>query len=388
MKRTIGAGLTSVFALALAVAGCGTPASQPAPPSSPSVSASATSPAPGATRIMRDIYGDVSVPQLAGRIATAAPAYTTAVLLLGGADKLVALEESYGQNDWIKNKYPSLADLPVVFASNETNMEALLATSPDLVMYAPRYGEESLKQLQDLGIAAISGAKDSQPDGYDRLTWVRDTQLYFGEAIGGAQLDNARDYATEFTAMREQIEAKTSTIKEADRPTMAVLASAGDTLQVSNRNAMGQALIDLAGGVNVARDAGLADEKGTTQQGEIDAEQLLAWNPQILMVNSPEIAEAIAGDAVLSGLDAVSSNRVYVVPNGAMNWGYFGPEVYLAMQYFAKATHPSLFTDLDLQANAADFYAKRFGFELSDADLTHLFNLTEGQTVADVFVRG
>ena len=47
-----------------------------------------------------------------------------------------------------------------------------------------------------------------------------------------------------------------------------------------------------------------------------------------------------------SQLDAVKSGRIHIVPNGAMAWAYNGPEAYLAMQFFAKAIQPELFTDL------------------------------------------
>lgn len=71
-----------------------------------------------------------------------------------------------------------------------------------------------------------------------------------------------------------------------------------------------------------------------------------------------------------------------------MSWAYNGPEVFLAMQFFAKAVQPELFADLDLQANTSSFYEERFGFALADEDLTHLFTLADGQSVADVFARG
>lgn len=91
-----------------------------------------------------------------------------------------------------------------------------------------------------LGIAAVSGAKDSNAPGYDHLNWVRDNQLYFGEAIGGAQLENAKTYAEEFTSAREAITAKTEGIAEADRPTVVQLSAAGDILQANNGSAIGQ----------------------------------------------------------------------------------------------------------------------------------------------------
>lgn len=383
MKRTFGLSVAGLLAAAVALAGCGAPTPQtPAASPTPAVSSSAAE-----SRVMADILGNVTVPAESQRIATTAPAFTTSVLLLGAADKLVALEENYGKNAWVKGKYPQLADLPVVFASNETNMEALLAQKPDLVLYASRYGQDTLKQLQDLDVAAISGAKDSQPKGYDHLNWVRDNQVYFGEAIGGAQLDNARNYATAFTAMREQIGAKTKDLPAGNRPTVAELSSAGQVLQVNNGSAIGQELIELAGGVNVAKDAS-GESMGPSGQTKIDPEQLLAWNPDILLVDSPQIAQAIASDPVLSALKAVTNNRVFVIPNGAMAWAYNGPEVYLAMQFFAKAVHPELFADLDLQANTSAFYQERFGFSLTQEDLAYLFSLRDGQQVAEVFARG
>ncbi len=335
---------------------------------------------------MNDAIGEVTVPAEARRIATTAPAFTTSVLLLGGADKLVALEENYGKNQWIKQKYPQLDGLPVVFAGNQTNVEELLNQKPDLVLYANRYGQDTLKQLQDLGIAAISGEKDSNAPGYDHLNWVRDNQLYFGKAIGGSQLDRATTYGQEFSQIRESIQARTKDLPADQRPSVVELSAAGQVLQANNGSAIGQELITLAGGTNPAQDAA-GQSMGPSGQTQIEAEQLLAWNPDILLVDSPSIRDAITADPVLAGLRAVAGGKVYVIPNGAMAWAYNGPEEYLAMQFFAKSIHPELFADVDLQKQTEVFYRDYFGFELSDADLAYLFSLSEGQSVADVFDR-
>ncbi len=388
MKTRLLKGAAFLAAAAISLAAC---SSNPSDTSSASASTSASQAATSqsatpATRVMQDSLGDVVVPNESQRIATTAPAFTTAVLLLGGADKLVALEESYGKNEWIKAKYPQLADLPVVFAANETNMEELLNQEPDLVLYAARYGEDTLKQLQDLGIAAVSGAKDSNAPGYDHLNWVRDNQLYFGEAIGGAQLDNAKTYAEEFTSAREAIAAKTDGIADSDRPTVVELSAAGDVLQANDGSAIGQEMITLAGGINAAADA-QGESMGPSGQTQIEAEQLLAWDPEILLVDSQEISDAITSDPIFSELNAVKSGRIYIVPNGAMAWAYNGPEAFLAMQFFAKSIQPDLFADLDLQKVTEDFYKNYFGFNLSDEDLTHLFNLADGEKVTDVFTK-
>ena len=361
--------------LTLTACGAGGPAT-----SSGSVPAASQT---GTTRVVDDELGQITVPAESKRIATTAPAYTTAVLLLGGADKLVALEDNYGKNEWIKGKYPQLANLPVVFSGNEVNMEELTKQDPDLVIYASRYGENNLKQLQELDIATVSSPKGSDKQG-NKIDQLRARQVYLGEVIGGVQLDKAKKYSEEYLAIRSEIEAKTASIPETERPTVVQLSGAGDSLQANNGSAIGQELITLAGGVNAGAGA-TGESKGPSGQTKIDPEQLLSWNPELLLVDSTKIRDSITSDPVLSGLKAVQNNNIIVIPNGAMAWAYNGPEEYLNMYFFAKAVHPELFKDVDMEARTKAFYKEYFGFDLTDDDIKHLFNLTDGQGVEDVF---
>lgn len=376
---------TSLSALALAallaLSACGSngPATSSSAPGSPATTASQS----GSPRVVDDELGQVTVPAESNRIATTAPAYTTAVLLLGGADKLVALEDNYGKNEWIKGKYPQLANLPVVFSGNEVNMEELLKQSPDLVVYANRYGENNLKQLQDLDIAAVSSPKGSDKEG-NKIDQLRAQQVYLGEVIGGVQLDKANKYSQEYLAIKSEIEAKTASIPESERPTVVQLSGAGDSLQANNGSAIGQELITLAGGVNAGAGA-TGESKGPSGQTKIDPEQLLSWDPELLLVDSAQIRDTITSDSTFSGLKAVKNNNIIVIPKGAMAWAYNGPEEYLNMYFFAKAVHPELFKDIDMEAKTKAFYKEYFGFDLDEADLKHLFSLSDGQSVEDVF---
>ncbi len=378
--REIGTSLSAralAALLTLTACGAGGPATSSGSGSVPAASQS------GATHVVDDELGQITVPAESKRIATTALAYTTAVLLLGGADKLVALEDNYGKNEWIKGKYPQLANLPVVFSGNEVNMEELTKQDPDLVIYASRYGENNLKQLQDLGIATVSSPKGSDKQG-NKIDQLRARQVYLGEVIGGVQLDKAKKYSEEYLAIRSEIEAKTASIPETERPTVVQLSGAGDSLQANNGSAIGQELITLAGGVNAGAGA-TGESKGPSGQTKIDPEQLLSWNSELLLVDSTKIRDSIKSDPVLSGLKAVQNNNIIVIPNGAMAWAYNGPEEYLNMYFFAKAVHPELFKDVDMEARTKAFYKEYFGFDLTDDDVKHLFNLTDGQGVEDVF---
>ena len=360
----------------LVLPGCGT--------SSPGDVASADSTASHpSTRTIEDSLGTITVPWEAQRIATTAPAQTTAVLLLGGVDKLVAIEDSTGKNAWIQSKYPQLADLPVVFSNNTTNVEELLNAEPDLVAYASRYGEDTRKQLEELGIACIGGVAVEDEDFLNR---VRDNQVHYGEAIGGAQMESATSYGTEFDNIRAGIEAKTKDLPKDKKPTVVQLSGNGEALQANNGSAIGQQLITMAGGVNAAEGA-TGESKGPSGQTAIESEQLLEWDPSILLVDSPEIRTMIQSDQAFSELQAVKSNKIFVIPRGAMAWAYNGPEEYLAMQFFAKAIQPELFADIDMETAARSFYSTYFGFELTDDDMRTLFTLADGATVEDVFKR-
>lgn len=339
------------------------------------------------SRLMNDTLGEVVVPAEAFRIATTAPAHTTGILLLGGVDKLVALEENFGKNAWIKDKYPQLDQLPVVFASNETNMEELLNQSPDLVCYATRYGEETLAQLKDLGIACVGGIKTADGNDYDHIYRVRDNAVYWGYAIGGAQLEKAEQYREEFTAIREEIAARTADIPEDAKPTVVEISSAGDQLQVNNGTAIGQELIDLCGGINAAKDAA-GESAGPSGQTIVDPEQLLQYNPDILLVDNIGYLNALMDDPILCELDALKNGNYYIVPTGAMSWSYNGAEEYLNMWFFAKAIQPELFADIDMEQVTRDFYANYFGFELNDGDISQLFTLAGDWTVADAMAPG
>ncbi len=371
--------LTLAALLALSACGSNGPATSSSAPGSPATTASQS----GSPRVVDDELGQVTVPAESNRIATTAPAYTTAVLLLGGADKLVALEDNYGKNEWIKGKYPQLANLPVVFSGNEVNMEELLKQSPDLVVYANRYGENNLRQLQDLDIAAVSSPKGSDKEG-NKIDQLRARQVYLGEVIGGVQLDKANKYSQEYLAIKSEIEAKTASFPESERPTVVQLSGAGDSLQANNGSAIGQELITLAGGVNAGAGA-TGESKGPSGQTKIDPEQLLSWDPELLLVDSAQIRDTITSDSTFSGLKAVKNNNIIVIPKGAMAWAYNGPEEYLNMYFFAKAVHPELFKDIDMEAKTKAFYKEYFGFDLDEADLKHLFGLSDGQSVEDVF---
>ena len=320
-------------------------------------------------RVVIDTLGELTVPQESKRIATTAAAHWTSVALLGASDKLVALEEGYGKNKWVVKKFPQWANLPVVFASNKANMEELLKTEPDLVIYATRYGEDFRKQLEDLKISYICDPKEDE--NFTFLNRVKAKLVYYGDAIGGISSDIAKEYAKDFDEMYNKINEKTSKLEDSKKKTILAVTSA-DPITIINGSSIGQEWMTLAGGINVAKDA--TGDVGTSGRLNVSMEQVLQWNPSYLIVDSKKIKEAIEKDSAWAKIDAVKNKNILIMPQGLMPWGYHGPEEYLMMPFIAKSLQPELFADFDLEQMAKDFYKKYYKIDLDEEDIKYLFS--------------
>ena len=117
----------------------------------------------------------------------------------------------------------------------------------------------------------------------------------------------------------------------------------------------------------------------------ITMEQLLTWNPDVVIVETPggdqglaagtgrSVLEALAAAPGWKQLQAVKTNRVYLDPQGLYPWERYGPEEALQIQWAAKTLHPDKFEDLDIRTEAKTFYRSFFNYALSDADLSQMF---------------
>jgi iron complex transport system substrate-binding protein len=112
----------------------------------------------------------------------------------------------------------------------------------------------------------------------------------------------------------------------------------------------------------------------------INVEQILTWNPQIIITKSSAIRDQIIADRALRSLSAVKNDKIYVVPTGAHLWSVRSAEGALQPLWLAKRLHPDLFKTLDLEKEVKSFYKRFYGYELSDAQIADI--LKGGSTTA------
>lgn len=95
-------------------------------------------------------------------------------------------------------------------------------------------------------------------------------------------------------------------------------------------------MIRLAGGVNAASE--IAD----TYWAEISYEQLLAWNPDYIILTSDAeyTVEDVLADENLADCTAVKNGNVYQIPSKAEAWDSPVPSGILGAVWLANVLHP------------------------------------------------
>ena len=100
---------------------------------------------------------------------------------------------------------------------------------------------------------------------------------------------------------------------------------------------------------------------------EIDMEQLLIWDPDVILFAPGSIYATVGEDSMWQQLTAIRTGRYYEVPMGPYNWLGSPPSVqrYLGMLWMMKLLYPEQ-TDYDLKAEVQKYYQLFYHCELTD----------------------
>ena len=365
MKKTLS--LLLAFAMALSLAACGAqpdasgsePASQPEAVSEPAAdtpeAADPTAQPDGAS----ETSYPVTVTDQAGRQVTiesqpetlVSGYYITTSLLiaLGLQDELVGIEAKADTRPIYALSAPELLELPSVGTAKEFDLEGCAALAPDLVIL-PLKLESAADSLAELGIPALL----VNPEDQDLLNAAV-------TLIGTATNTQARAQALlDFSAEQEQRLA--DTLAGAETPSVYLagnsdfLSTAGDAMYQSD-------MIRMAGGVNAA--AEITD----TYWAEVSYEQVLAWDPDYIVLASDAgyTVDDVLADPNLAGCAAVENGNVFQIPGDAEAWDSPVPGGILGAVWLSSVLHPDLCPEADSLAVIDEFYQTFYGFAYSAA---------------------
>ena len=273
---------------------------------------------------------------------------TSLLIALGLDDKLVGIEAKANKRPIYALAAPELIDLPSVGTAKEFDLEGCAALEPDLVIL-PLKLKNAVETLEGLGIDVLL----VNPENQELLTGMMDMI---------ATATNTKEHAAkllDFTASQEQYLAEI--LNGTETPTVYL---AGNSSMLSTAgNAMYQSdMIRLAGGANVA------DAIEDTYWVEIDYEQLLAWNPEYIILASDAnyTVDDVMADPNLAGCTAVVNKNVYQMPSKAEAWDSPVPSGILGALWLANVLHSDLLSDTDCVERIDEYYETFYDFTYSE----------------------
>ena len=276
---------------------------------------------------------------------------TSACIALGLSERMVAVEAKANTRNIYTLAAPELISLPSVGTAKAFDLEACLAAEPDLVIL-PKRLSDAAASLAEFGIPTLL----VRPEDEALLT---EMILLIGEAAG--ESERAQTLCGTLTAQLTLCEEMTA---QTEKPTALVLGT-GDWLHCAPGDMFQSTLLEKAGAVNAA-----AELTGGSW-AEISYEQLLAMNPQVLVVpaEAAYTAQDVLGDPELAGLAAVQSGAVYAMPTAFEAWDSPVPSGVLGALWLASTIHPDAYSRAQYVRAATELYETYYGFTPDEAAL-------------------
>lgn len=305
-----------------------------------------------ARQVIDDSGRSVSLSGKPRRIADAWYAHHVLLMTLGAGDRIVATVNHARSQPWMFRLLPSLNHALSVDAT-AFNVESLLAERVDLVFTLA--SDPQARAYEQAGLPVMRM-------GFTDLPGLQHSLLTTAQALGGARpLARAKAYNAYLDAELGRVGRKVAGLATEQRPRVLHINSI-NPLKVDGSDTLIDDWIKLAGGRNAA--VGL---KGNLQV--VSAEQLLAWQPDVVIVaaGAGELKQA-AQASLLAQLTAVQQRRVLRNPAGVFPWDRYGTEVALQIEWAAQQLHPDLFSDIDMVQRTITFYQQFFDYTLSETD--------------------
>ena len=266
---------------------------------------------------------------------------TSLIMALDLDDRLVGVEDNAGLRPVYGLSNPRILELPSIGTAKELDLEACAVLAPDLAVL-PLKVKNAVPSLEALGIPVLLVNPESQELLTEMIRLV-------------AAATNTEEKAEELLGfIKTQESSLTEVLSGVEKPDV-YLAGNSSFLSTAG-NAMYQSdMIRLAGGRNVA------EEIQDTYWAQIDYEQLLAWDPDYIILPSSAkyTAADVMGDANLAGCRAVVDGNVYQVPGDAEAWDSPVPGSILGALWLANILHPDRMTDAAC-ADIMDEYYETF----------------------------
>ncbi len=311
------------------------------------------------TVLFTDSVGrEVEVPANITRIA-ASGAMAQIVIFPLAPDALVGVASKWTDEaaGYLDEKYYNLPVMGQFYGSEDLNLEEIAARDPQVIIDV---GEPKSSIVEDMdGIMEQVGIPTVHIDAATGT--MGDAYRMLGKLLG------MEDEAEVLAQYCESVVSRTNEIVGqlgADGKTSLIYCSGTDGLNVLAKTSYHAEVIDL-----LSDNAAVVDEPSSKGTGNpVDMEQLLIWNPDVILFAPDSVYDAAGSDPAWQQLDAVKNGHYYEVPFGPYNWMGFPPSVnrYMGMIWMAQLLYPET-AQYDMYEETAKYYDLFYHCELSQA---------------------
>ena len=284
--------------------------------------------------------------------------------LLGWNYELNDVEKSI-----ILDKYQ---DLPNFGMGDAVNYEAVIAANPTIAINSGKINDAMVSDCdalsESLGIPVV--AVDNE------LNNSAEAFRFMGELLG------VEDHAEELAQYAEQVFTDINVLSDIpeEKKVSVYFGNGEDSLETAPRGSQHAQILDAINAVNVAD-----LELGDGSRVQISAEQLLAWDPDVIVVNGEPKADksgSSAAEDILSNPDyallkAVQDQKVYGTPNAPFSWvdRPAGPNRLIGMRWFSALIYPE-YIKCDINEEIHKFFDLFYHVDLSDEQLENVLKGT------------
>ena len=310
-----------------------------------------------ATRTFTDSLGrEVTVDQEISRIAVTGPLGQITVFAIA-PEMLVGIPTAWDQTaaQYLGDRYYSLPILGQLYGGKgEMNLEALLEAAPQVVI---DIGEPKQGVAEDMdALSEQTGIPFVHISAY--LESLDTTYTLLGELLGKeAEAKTLADYCArtyhDTLALLDGVELA-NVLYITGEEGLNVLAKGSYHMEIMDKMMNNLAVVDAP------------TSRGTGN--EVDMEQLLTWNPDIIIFSQDSIYDTVGDDPLWQEITAIKNGTYYEVPYGPHNWLTMPPSVQrlLGMRWMAKLLYPQVAT-YDLYEEVAEYYKLFYHCELTQA---------------------
>ena len=284
--------------------------------------------------------------------------------LLGWNYELNDVEKSI-----ILDKYQ---DLPNFGMGDAVNYEAVIAANPTIAINSGKINDTMVSDCdalsESLGIPVV--AVDNE------LNNSAEAFRFMGELLG------VEDHAEELAQYAEQVFTDINALSDIpeEKKVSVYYGNGEDSLETAPRGSQHAQILDAINAINVAD-----LELGDGSRVQISAEQLLAWNPDVIIVNGEpkadksgnSAAEDILSNPDYASLKAVQDHKVYGTPNAPFSWVDRppGPNRLIGMRWFSALIYPE-YIKCDINEEVHEFFNLFYHVDLSDEQLENVLKGT------------